>query len=135
MVTVGMGCRLFGIRRLASDEERAEAKRRVRGFDENDGIESRWFFWYGAVMTLLFVAAIATTSIMPVIRERCGGCHSAAPDTPGFATAPLGIVLDQPAHAEAVAERIYVVTTQTRTMPLGNLTGMTDEERELIGRW
>jgi uncharacterized membrane protein len=84
----------------------------------------------GAVAT-----APDTIAIMPVIRERCGGCHSAAPDTPGFATAPLGIVLDQPAHAEAVAERIYVVTTQTRTMPLGNLTGMTDEERELIGRW
>ena len=69
VITLVMGCRLFGIKRLASDAERAEARRRVRGFDENDGIESRWFFWYGAVMTVLFIAAIATTSIVPVVRE------------------------------------------------------------------
>ena len=69
IITLVMGCRLFGIKRLATDEQRAEARRRVRGFDENDGIESRWFFWYGAVMTVLFIAAIATTSIVPVVRE------------------------------------------------------------------
>ncbi len=69
VITLVMGCRLFGIRRLASDAEREEARQRVRGFDENDGIESRWFFWYGAVMTLLFITAIATASITPVVRE------------------------------------------------------------------
>ena len=69
VVTLAMGARLFGVRRLASDAERAEGKRQVRGFDENDGIESRWFFWYGAGMTVAFIAAIATTSITPVLRE------------------------------------------------------------------
>ncbi len=69
IITLAMGAWLFGIRRLSSDEDRAEARQLVRGFDENDGIESRWFFWYGAIMTVLFIGAIATTSIMPVIQE------------------------------------------------------------------
>jgi Na+/H+ antiporter NhaD/arsenite permease-like protein len=69
IITLAMGAWLFGIRRLTSDDARAEARQLVRGFDENDGIESRWFFWYGAIMTVLFIGAIATTSIMPVVQE------------------------------------------------------------------
>ena len=30
---------------------------------------------------------------------------------------------------------IVTQTVQNRAMPLGNQTGMTDEERELLGRW
>ena len=69
VATLAMGARLFGIRRLASDADRAQAAELVRGFDENDGIESKGFFWFGAVMTLLFIATIATASVLPVIRE------------------------------------------------------------------
>ena len=36
---------------------------------------------------------------------------------------------------EAMAPRVYQSVVVTRTMPLGNLTGMTDEERELLARW
>jgi Na+/H+ antiporter NhaD/arsenite permease-like protein len=67
--TLYVGGRLFAIRRLGSEEERAEAAERVAGFDENDGIESRGFFWFGAVMTALFILVIATTSILPFIRD------------------------------------------------------------------
>ena len=35
----------------------------------------------------------------------------------------------------ARADRIYAVTVETRVMPLGNLTEMTEEERTLVGRW
>ena len=31
--------------------------------------------------------------------------------------------------------RILVRAVQTKTMPLGNMTGMTDEEREVLARW
>jgi uncharacterized membrane protein len=81
------------------------------------------------------LAAPETSAIMPVIKERCSGCHSSSPATAGFASAPLGILLDESSQVEGHAERIHIVTTQSRTMPLGNLTGMTEQERELIGSW
>ena len=67
VVTILMGAKLFEIKKLGSDEERAEAKQLVAGFDENDGIESRGFFWFGSIMTGLFILVIATTSGLPGI--------------------------------------------------------------------
>ncbi|MEM7158073.1 MAG: SLC13 family permease [Myxococcota bacterium] len=69
VVTLLMGARLFRIRRLANDEERAEAARLVSGFDENDGIESQGFFWFGVAMLGAFIVVIATTSVLPYISE------------------------------------------------------------------
>ncbi len=61
VITIWLGARRFGIERLAS-EEKAEAAERVDTFDENDGIESIGFFWFGAVMLVLFIAFIAAAS-------------------------------------------------------------------------
>ena len=61
VITIWLGARRFGIERLAS-EEKAEAAERVATFDENDGIESMGFFWFGAVMLVLFIAFIAGAS-------------------------------------------------------------------------
>jgi len=69
IVTLLMGAKLFGIRRLADEAARNNARALVAGFDENDGIESRGFFWFGAVMLLLFIVAIAATSVTPVISD------------------------------------------------------------------
>ena len=68
-VTIVLGARMFKITKLASEEERAAAAELVSGFDENDGIESRRFFWFGAVMTGLFILVIAGASSLPVISE------------------------------------------------------------------
>ena len=67
--TIWLGVRLFDIRPLASEDARAEARRLVAGLDENDGIESRGFFWFGAAMTGLFIAAMASASVTPYIKE------------------------------------------------------------------
>ena len=69
MVTLMMGARLFAIHSLANEDERQEAARLVADFDENDGVESRFFFWFGAIMTVLFIVTMATTSVLPYIRE------------------------------------------------------------------
>jgi Na+/H+ antiporter NhaD/arsenite permease-like protein len=69
VVTIVMGARLFGIKKLATDEERQEAERLVSSFDENDGIESNAFFWFGATMTVLFVLTIAFASKLPYIKD------------------------------------------------------------------
>ncbi|MDJ0945731.1 MAG: SLC13 family permease [Kiloniellales bacterium] len=69
VLTLWLGARLFGVARLKTAEEKAQAEKLVAGFDENDGIESAGFFWFGAVMTLLFIATIASASVLPVIEE------------------------------------------------------------------
>ena len=33
------------------------------------------------------------------------------------------------------ADRILARAVDTKTMPLGNMTGMTDDERVILGRW
>jgi len=68
-VTLFMGAKLFKIERLKSEEEIVAGKEQVSGFDENDGIESEGFFWFSAVIFLLFIITIATTSILPVIKD------------------------------------------------------------------
>ena len=69
VVTIVMGAKLFGIRRLANDVERSTATELVSGFDEKDGIESWGFFWFGAGMLMLFIATIASASVLPYIKD------------------------------------------------------------------
>lgn len=68
-ITLWMGARQFDIKKLATEAQREEAARQVEGFDENDGIESPGFFKFGAIMTLLFIATIATTSVLPWVSD------------------------------------------------------------------
>ncbi len=69
VATLALGAKVFDIRRLASDEERAEAQALVHSFDERDGIESTGFFWFGAIMLLLFIVAMATASVTPYVSD------------------------------------------------------------------
>ncbi len=68
-LTLWLGSARFGIRGLQTDDERATARELVAGFDENDGIESQFFFWFGAIMLVAFIGVIATTSVLPWIRD------------------------------------------------------------------
>ena len=70
-----------------------------------------------------------------VINARCISCHAAAPVHPAFPAAPLGVRLDTDERIVAEADRIYQKTVVTRVMPIGNLTAMTDEERQVIDAW
>jgi Na+/H+ antiporter NhaD/arsenite permease-like protein len=69
VVTLLLGAKLAKIEKLADEEARAEAREKVAGFDENDGIESQGFFYFGATMTGLFILVIASTSALPVISD------------------------------------------------------------------
>lgn len=81
------------------------------------------------------VAAASFADVRVIVARRCAACHSSAPTTPGIPAAPLGVVLDTPEQIQANAPRILAVAVDAQTMPLGNLTGMTVEERELLGNW
>ncbi|MCZ6642880.1 MAG: SLC13 family permease [Gammaproteobacteria bacterium] len=69
ILTILLGARIFGITNLVSVEEKNEAQLLVGGFDENDGIESEGFFWFGAIMLVLFILTIATTSVLPIVQD------------------------------------------------------------------
>jgi uncharacterized membrane protein len=90
--------------------------------------------WYLRPVATDADAAVSEAQISEIINNRCIACHSSKPTQPGFVEAPLGIVLETPQQVEARADRI-AATVQTRYMPLGNLTGMTDAERAAVAGW
>jgi Na+/H+ antiporter NhaD/arsenite permease-like protein len=68
-LTIAFGIRTFGVKRLASEEERIHAQRMVAGFDETDGIESWAFFRVAAIAFVLFILTLASASWLPVIKQ------------------------------------------------------------------
>lgn len=80
-------------------------------------------------------AEVDFDDVRMVVLHRCTSCHSAQPTHPAFPAAPGGVELDTDAQIVAEALRIHQQTVTTRIMPIGNLTGMTEEERELIDNW
>ncbi len=80
-------------------------------------------------------SAIATARIVPIIQSRCAGCHSLTPTIPGFSAPPAGLMLESVSAIELNAARIFTTAAVTKSMPVGNLTGMTAAERELIAAW
>ncbi len=78
---------------------------------------------------------VAFTAVRGVIERRCVSCHSRNPTDAVFRVAPNGVTFDAPESIRAHAETIRTRVVLSRNMPLGNKTGMTDEERALLGRW
>jgi uncharacterized membrane protein len=80
-------------------------------------------------------AAVGFAQAQPVIAQRCVPCHSATPTQPGFTQAPNGVMFDTPAQIVGRAQQINQQAVVTKTMPFGNLTGMTQDERDLLAAW
>jgi uncharacterized membrane protein len=78
-------------------------------------------------------APVEFAQVAHIVDQRCAACHSQHPTE--VAAAPKGIKLDTPAEIEAQAAGIEQQAVQTKAMPLGNVTGMTQGERDLLGRW
>ena len=98
-----------------------------------------------AIATIALAVAIAPPAskagthsladVERIVAARCVPCHAAKPSQPGFNEAPKGLALDTRAAIVANAQRIDEQTVRSRAMPLGNLTGMTDDERATLGAW
>ena len=74
------------------------------------------------------------TVVRGIVDLRCASCHSRRPSDKGFLTAPNDVIFGT---AEEVAAQAALIKARVlnRSMPPGNKTRMTDEERALIARW
>ncbi|HNE14787.1 MAG TPA: urate hydroxylase PuuD [Rhodocyclaceae bacterium] len=77
--------------------------------------------------------AASLADIQPIVVARCTGCHAARPTL--IPAAPAGVLLDSAEAIRANGPRILAQAVQLKAMPLGNVTGMTDSERERIAAW
>ena len=113
------------------------------------GIYAKWMIPFAtvAILALIIVTApkskkpakdlpaVSFMQVQPIMQKHCITCHSSKPTDDVNIIAPNGIMFDTPAEIKKHADRILVRAVQTRTMPQGNKTGITEEERELIGVW
>ncbi len=70
-----------------------------------------------------------------VVMSRCSMCHSGSPVWAGIAAAPKDIRLDTPERIHRFASLIDKVSVRSSSMPPGNITEMTAEERSILAAW
>ena len=73
--------------------------------------------------------------VRTILDQRCVSCHSITPTDDVFKTAPQGIMFDNDKRVKALASLIKTQAVTTMAMPLGNKTGISLEERIILGRW
>jgi uncharacterized membrane protein len=114
----------------------------------NQGVSKPSILVIAAIMLAALAAAMVPAKIeaqkgeivltdvqaMTIIEQRCTSCHAVSPSNAGFTSAPLGILLESAEQALAVKDKM-IPALQTGYMPLGNLTNMTDQERQQLMVW
>jgi uncharacterized membrane protein len=73
--------------------------------------------------------------VQAIVRDRCAPCHAEQPTQPGFIRAPAGVLLDTADRIRVAAPRIHQAAVITKTMPIANLTGITESERAVLAAW
>lgn len=74
------------------------------------------------------LAPVGYAQVQPVLAQRCYQCH-------GEQVQMKNIRLDQMEALRTHAQAVYQQAVVTQQMPMSNATGITPEERVLIGRW
>ncbi len=88
-----------------------------------------------ATTATTYAASAPFNQVQNIIQTRCASCHAAAPTQAGFSAPPKGILLETPAQISSQAEAIHQQSVLSRAMPIGNLSQMTDAEREVLEQW
>ena len=79
--------------------------------------------------------AVTDEEARAIVERRCVPCHSQSPTNDDFQEAPGGVTFDSLEEIRSQAAAIEEQSVRTKAMPLGNVTGMTDDEREQLGAW
>ena len=80
------------------------------------------------------VMDVADGAAFALIDTHCAVCHSQTPTQPGFVAPPAGMLMDD-RHVILQSAARMLTAVQTDYMPLGNLTGMTANERAELINW
>lgn len=80
-------------------------------------------------------ATVSDEQALAIVQKHCAACHSAQPTDAIFTVAPAGVLLETPAQLRQWAPRILARSVMSQDMPFMNKTGMTEEERALLGQW
>ena len=78
---------------------------------------------------------IGFTQVKTIVGKHCTSCHAAAPTHEAFDEAPSGFLLDTDELIRQNKTLILERAGPGGDMPLGNETGMTDKEREMLRVW
>ena len=78
---------------------------------------------------------VSFNEIKNIIKYRCGVCHQNYPTFDGFDDPPLGIVLETAEDMLKNIDGIKAQALDSDIMPPGNITGITESERNKIRTW
>ena len=96
-----------------------------------------WLSWIGSNSYQQDARAIRPhvpfNQVQEIVTARCSVCHAATPVWPGFAAAPKGLFLDTADNIRAHADQIEIYAVRTKAMPPGNVTDISDADRNLLG--
>ncbi len=81
------------------------------------------------------IPEVSFTEVRRIIDVRCTVCHSATPTFEGFDRPPGGVIFDDMRDIQRSIPRIRTQAVNSRAMPLGNVTEMTDTERQTLSHW
>jgi uncharacterized membrane protein len=82
-----------------------------------------------------FMASAQFEEARDTVLGRCSMCHTEEPVWDGVHQAPKNVILDNDQAIAAYAHEIYIQAGRSHAMPPGNVTYMSDEERELLVAW
>ena len=78
---------------------------------------------------------VSDNKAISIVQRHCTSCHATMPTQPGFSAPPKGVVLETVAHLKQYATQVQAQAVTSHIMPLANITGMTQEERNQLGGW
>ncbi|RVQ77818.1 urate hydroxylase PuuD [Sinorhizobium medicae] len=73
--------------------------------------------------------------VRDTVLGRCSMCHAREPGWEGIIVPPKGVILESDGDIVAHAREIYLQAGRSHAMPPANVTGITEEERQLIASW
>ncbi|MEZ0000200.1 urate hydroxylase PuuD [Sinorhizobium fredii] len=81
------------------------------------------------------VAAADFSKVRDTVLGRCSMCHAREPGWEGIIVPPKGVVLESDGDIVEHAREIYLQAGRSHAMPPANVTGITEEERQVLASW
>jgi len=78
---------------------------------------------------------VSDAEMLALTGKHCTTCHARKPTHESFKEAPKNVTLESVQDLRKYAPLILSQAVQNKAMPLGNQTGMTEDERAKMGQW